>query len=37
MIALATVVGQEVLDCVLKRRLSEEDHPAQTFRSVVTS
>jgi hypothetical protein len=31
MIALGVVVRHELADCVLKRRRSEEDHPAQTL------
>jgi hypothetical protein len=30
-IALGMIVRHELADCVLKRRRSEEDHPAQAF------
>jgi hypothetical protein len=31
MIALGMMVRHELPDCVLKRRRSEEEHPAQTL------
>jgi hypothetical protein len=37
MIALGMIVRHELLDCVLKRCRSEEEHPAQNHRTSSSS